>query len=101
MVFDLNGLLLHRNFTRTKLHIQCRPDVTVFLNWLCLKVDIVFWSTVMPKNMDHLLDVLLADTSFGPQDVTCLIEGACTKLRYRAPFASDKPIFLKDLGTFA
>ena len=48
--------------------------------------------------MDKMINTLLADTSFGPGDVTYLTQVACTKSTYRAPSAPDKPIFLKDLG---
>ena len=47
------------------------------------------------------MDTLLADTSFGPGDVTCLTQAACTKSTYKAPSVPDKPIFLKDLSAYA
>ena len=100
-ILDLNGLLLHRTYTRRTLHVLRRPSVTAFLNWLRLQAEIVLWSSVTLSNMDKMLNTLLADTSFGPGDVTFLTQTACTKSTYKAPSAPDKPIFLKDLSAYA
>ena len=51
--------------------------------------------------MDKMLNTLFADTSFGPRDVTCFTQAACTKSTYRAPSAPDKPITLKNLSAYA
>ena len=101
VILDLNGLLLHQTYTCRILHKQHRPSVTAFLNWLHLKAEIVFWSTITLSNMDKMLNTLLADTLFGPGDVTCLTQTACTKSTYRALSAPDKSIFLKDLSAYA
>lgn len=101
VVLDLNGVLLYRTYHRNKLHVERRPGVATFLNWLRSKAQVAFWSSVTPNNMARLLDDLLADCCFGRRDVLCLAQGTCTKSTYRAPTAPEKPFFLKEIETFA
>ena len=78
-----------------------RPSLTNFLNWIREKANVAFWSSVMPKNLDPVLEVVLEGASFSTADVLTLSQGSCFKSQYRAPTAPNKPFFLKDLLTFA
>lgn len=47
------------------------------------------------------MNIVLDGASFSAANVVTLSQAACTQSSYRAPTAPNKPIFLKELQTFA
>jgi len=50
--------------------------------------------------MDLLFNNVLVDASFGPQDIMCLTQVACTESTYTAPIVLNRSVFLKELVEF-
>lgn len=101
VVFDLNGVVFHRSYIHSELHVEWHLGVTTFLNWLHGRAGVAFWSSVTSQYMDNLLDILFVGCSFSRREVICLAQCACTKSMYKASTTPNKPVFLKDLTTFA
>ena len=101
VVLDVNSVLLHRAFMNNRPDVMRRPGVTRFLNWIWRKANVAFWGSVLSRNLEQLLDVLLKDVNFSARDVIALSQEKCEQSLYRSPTAPSKPVFLKELATFA
>ena len=101
IVLDLNGVLLHRTFVHNRPDVQRCPGVPCFLNWLRRKANVAFWSSVTPKNLVRLLDIVLEGSSFSARDVVTLSQAACRQSLYRPPTVPNKLFVLKELAMFA
>jgi hypothetical protein len=59
------------------------------------------WSSVNDRNIEPILKAGLHSASFTRNDITVLIQSACSQSAYKDPKNHEKPIFLKNLDVYA
>ena len=103
MVLDLNGVLVHRGgyIAGRERSVHLRPGCTAFLDWLCSRAVLSFWSSIADRNIRRVLDAVLQFTSLKRQDVHVLSQRHCTLTSYVDTSYPEKPVFLKNLEVYA
>ncbi len=103
IVLDLNGVLLHRMFSREALncpppqhsvgnfHVWVRPGVDEFLDFVFEHFDVAVWSSARRYNIEPLVSLIFKDRPlvFVWDQSFCLKDG----------FLDEKPLFLKQMST--
>ena len=72
----------------------------LLLEFIWTSAELSFWTSVIARNVEPMLDVLLHGASFFWTNITILTQGSCFESTYRDPQNPGKPIFLKDLRVF-
>ena len=103
MVLDLNGVLVYRGgyIAGRECSVHLRPGCTAFLDWLCSRAVLSFWSSIADRNIRRVVDAVLQFTSLKRQDVQVLSQCHCTLTSYVDASYLEKPIFLKNLEVYA